>query len=65
MTKLRVLENPETGDVIFFNKIIKIKQYDVGADGMYKYEIKTTDTGYTDFYTRVPRWHMLIQEYKV
>lgn len=65
MTKLRVLENPETGDIIFFNKIIKIKQYYVGSDGIYKYEIKTIDTGHTNFYTRVPSWHMLIQEYKV
>jgi len=65
MTKIRVLENPETGEIIFFNKIIKIKQYEVSADGIYKYEIKTIDTGNTNFYTRVPSWHMLIQEYKV
>jgi len=65
MTKIRVLENPETGEIIFFNKIIKIKQYEVSADGIYKYEIKTIDTGHTNFYTRVPSWHMLIQEYKV
>ena len=65
MTKFRVLENPDTGDIIFFNKIIKIKQYDMGADGFYKYQISTSDNGWTDFYTRTPKWHMLIREYKV
>lgn len=63
MPKIRVLENPDTGDVIFFNKVIKIKSYDCDADGYYKYTIKTTDGSYTDFYSRVSNWHQLLTEY--
>ena len=64
MSKIRVLENPETGDVIMFNKIVKIKSYDCDSQGYYKYTIKTHDGNYTDFYTKVPNWTMLINEYR-
>ncbi len=51
MTKIRVIECPETGDVIMLNKVVKIKQYDVDSEGYYKYDILTTDNYYTSFYT--------------
>lgn len=49
---MQVIECPETGDVIFMNKVIKIKQYDSDDEGYYKYDILTTDNYYTSFYTR-------------
>ncbi len=52
MTKIRVIECPETGDVIMLNKVVKIKQYDVDSEGYYKYDILTTDNYYTSFYTK-------------
>ena len=51
MTKIRVIECPETGDVIMLNKVVKIKQYDVDSEGYYKYDILTTDNYYTSFFT--------------
>jgi len=52
MTKIRVIECPETGDVIMLNKIVKIKQYDIDDEGYYRYDILTTDNYYTSFYTK-------------
>jgi hypothetical protein len=60
---MKVLENPETGDIIFLNQIIKIKQYKCDSDGYYKYSILTTDNYYTDFYTRVPHFSRLLIHY--
>jgi hypothetical protein len=60
---MKVLENPETGDIIFLNKIVKIKQYKCDSDGYYKYSILTMDNYYTDFYTRVSHFSRLLRHY--
>ena len=49
---MKVLENPENGDIIFLNKIVKIKQYKCDNEGYYKYSILTMDNYYTDIYKR-------------
>ena len=60
---MKVLENPETGDIIFLNKIVKIKQYKCDSDGYYKYSILTMDNYYTDFYTKVSHFSRLLRHY--
>jgi len=60
---MKVLENPETGDIIFLNKIVKIKQYKCDEDGYYKYSILTTDNYYTDFFTQVSHFSKLLRHY--
>ena len=52
MTKIRVIECPETGDAIMLNKVVKIKQYDADEEGYYRYDILTVDNYYTSFYTK-------------
>ena len=61
MTKIRVIECPETGDVIMLNKVVKIKQYDVDSEGYYKYDILTTDNYYTSFYTKSSTYMSMIR----
>ena len=65
MTNVRVLECPETGDIIFLNKIIKIKQFDIDDDGYYRYDILTTDNYYTSYYTRTKNYFDLIKTIKL
>lgn len=50
MPKANVIYNPDTGDIFFVNKIIKIKQYKK-KNGMYKYDILTVDSVYSEIYS--------------
>ena len=65
MTNVRVLECPETGDVIFLNKIINIKQFDIDAEGYYRYDILTNDNYYTSFYTKTRTYLELFKTIKL
>ena len=63
--KLHILENPETGTIIFLNKIIKINKYDrYFNNNMYKYSILTTDNNYTDIFSSYSNWQDMIREYR-
>ena len=52
------------GDVIFLNKIIKIKQFDID-DRILRYDILTTDNYYTSYYTRTKNYFDLIKTIKL
>ena len=50
MPKANIILNPDTGDIFFVNKIIKIKQYKQ-KHGMYKYDILTVDGVCSEIYS--------------
>jgi hypothetical protein len=50
MPKANIILNPDTGDIFFINKIIKIKQFKK-KDGMYRYDILTVDGVYSEIFS--------------
>ena len=63
MPKANIICIPDTGDIFFLNKIIKIKQYEK-KDGYYKYEILTTDSVYSEIYSTEGRIMNLFKQIK-
>jgi|TARA_Y100000389_G_C17421410_1_gene496949 hypothetical protein len=61
MPKANILCNPDTGDIFFVNKIIKIKQYKK-KNGFYKYDILTVDGVYSEIYSQEGRIANLFQQ---
>ena len=61
MPKANILCNPDTGDIFFVNKIIKIKQYKK-KNGFYKYDILTVDGVYSEIYSQEGRISNLFQQ---
>ena len=60
MPKANVIYNPDTGDIFFVNKIIKIKK----KNGMYKYDILTVDSVYSEIYSSEGRIENLFKQMK-
>ena len=63
MPKANVIYNPDTGDIFFVNKIIKIKQYKK-KNGLYKYDILTVDSVYSEIYSSEGRIENLFKQMK-
>lgn len=63
MPKANVIYNPDTGDIFFVNKIIKIKQYKK-KNGMYRYDILTVDSVYSEIYSSEGRIENLFKQMK-
>tara|TARA_B100000035_G_C20600794_1_gene379586 strand:+ start:163 stop:423 length:261 start_codon:yes stop_codon:yes gene_type:complete len=63
MPKANIILNPDTGDIFFVNKIIKIKQYKQ-KHGMYKYDILTVDGVYSEIFSSEGRIANLFQQLK-
>lgn len=61
MPKANILCNPDTGDIFFVNKIIKIKQYKK-KNGFYKYDILTVDGVYSEIYSQEGKIANLFQQ---
>lgn len=61
MPKANILCNPDTGDIFFVNKIIKIKQYKK-KNGFYKYDILTLDGVYSEIYSQEGKIANLFQQ---
>ena len=63
MPKANIICNPDTGDIFFVNKIIKIKQFKK-KNGMYKYDILTVDGVYSEIYSSEGRIANLFKQMK-
>ena len=63
MPKADIICNPDTGDIFFVNKIIKIKQFNK-KNGEYKYEILTVDGVYSVIYSSEGQIENLFRQLK-